>query len=325
MSKSKITAIGTYAPARRLTNADLERIVDTSDEWIVQRTGMKERRIAGEHEFTSDLCIEAVKNLAERYSGTLNDVDMILVATTTADYAFPSTAARVQAYFGWPHTGALDINATCAGLTYGLQLADALITAGTHQKVIVIAGETLSKVTDYTDRSTCVLFGDAAGALLVERDEAAPGFLATVQGTVGSGADVLYRTGLSAELNGQPLKGGGNMVQNGREVYKWAVRTVPEEFNVLLEKAGFSKDDLDWFVPHSANMRMIESICEKLPFPAERTLTSVEYYGNTSSVSIILALDEAVKAKKLSEGQTLVLFGFGGGLTYTGLLVRWGF
>ncbi|ASF28263.1 MULTISPECIES: beta-ketoacyl-ACP synthase III FabHB [Bacillus amyloliquefaciens group] len=325
MSKSKITAIGTYAPARRLTNADLERIVDTSDEWIVQRTGMKERRIAGEHEFTSDLCIEAVKNLAERYSGTLDDVDMILVATTTADYAFPSTAARVQAYFGWPHTGVLDINATCAGLTYGLQLADALITAGTHEKVIVIAGETLSKVTDYTDRSTCVLFGDAAGALLVERDEAAPGFLAAVQGTVGSGADVLYRTGLSAELNGQPLKGGGNMVQNGREVYKWAVRTVPEEFNVLLEKAGFSKDDLDWFVPHSANMRMIESICEKLPFPAERTLTSVEYYGNTSSVSIILALDEAVKAKKLSEGQTLVLFGFGGGLTYTGLLVRWGF
>lgn len=325
MSKSKITAIGTYVPERRLTNADLERIVDTSDEWIIQRTGMKERRIAGEHEFTSDLCIEAVKNLAERYSGTLDDIDMILVATTTADYAFPSTAARVQGYFGWPHTGALDINATCAGLVYGLQLADGLITAGSQKKIIVIAGETLSKVTDYTDRTTCVLFGDAAGALLVERDESSPGFLAAVQGTIGTGGDVLYRAGLRNDLNGEPLKGGGNMVQNGREVYKWAVRTVPEEFHALLEKAGFSKEDVDWFVPHSANMRMIESICEKIPFPADRTLTSVEYYGNTSSVSIILALDEGVKAGKLTEGETLVLFGFGGGLTYTGLLVKWGF
>lgn len=171
MSKAKITAIGTYAPSRRLTNADLEKIVDTSDEWIVQRTGMRERRIADEQQFTSDLCIEAVKDLKSRYEGTLDNVDMILVATTTSDYAFPSTACRVQEYFGWESTGALDINATCAGLTYGLHLANGLITSGLHQKILVIAGETLSKVTDYTDRTTCVLFGDAAGALLVERED----------------------------------------------------------------------------------------------------------------------------------------------------------
>lgn len=254
MSKAKITAIGTYAPSRRLTNADLEKIVDTSDEWIVQRTGMRERRIADEHQFTSDLCIEAVKNLKSRYKGTLDDVDMILVATTTSDYAFPSTACRVQEYFGWESTGALDINATCAGLTYGLHLANGLITSGLHQKILVIAGETLSKVTDYTDRTTCVLFGDAAGALLVERDEETPGFLASVQGTSGNGGDILYRAGLRNEINGVQLVGSGKMVQNGREVYKWAARTVPGEFERLLHKAGLSSDDLDWFVPHSANL-----------------------------------------------------------------------
>ncbi|MCY9375763.1 beta-ketoacyl-ACP synthase III FabHB [Bacillus sp. T17B1] len=324
MSKAKITAIGTYAPSRRLTNADLEKIVDTSDEWIVQRTGMRERRIADEHQFTSDLCIEAVKDLKSRYEGTLDDIDMILVATTTSDYAFPSTACRVQEYFGWESTGALDINATCAGLTYGLHLANGLISSGLHQKILVIAGETLSKVTDYTDRTTCVLFGDAAGALLVERDEKAPGFLASVQGTSGNGGDILYRAGLRNEQNGVQLAGSGKMVQNGREVYKWAARTVPREFERLLHQAGLTSGDLDWFVPHSANLRMIESICEKTPFPIEKTLTSVEYYGNTSSVSIILALDLAVKAGKLERDQTLMLFGFGGGLTYIGLLVKWG-
>ncbi|MEC2308791.1 beta-ketoacyl-ACP synthase III FabHB [Bacillus atrophaeus] len=325
MSKAKISAIGTYVPSKRLTNKDLEKIVDTSDEWIVQRTGMKERRIAGDHEFTSDLCIEAVKDLQRRYEGTLEDVDMILVATTTSDYAFPSTACRVQEYFGWEQTGALDINATCAGLTYGLHMANGLVTSGLHKKVIVIAGETLSKVTDYTDRTTCVLFGDAAGALLVEYDEQSPGFLASVQGTNGNGADVLYRTGLRMDLNGQKLEETGKMVQNGREVYKWAARTVPAEFHQLIHKADLRPEDLDWFVPHSANMRMIESICEKALFPTEKTLTSVEYFGNTSSVSIILALDLAVKAGKLKKDHTLVLFGFGGGLTYTGLLIRWGF
>lgn len=193
-----------------------------------------------------------------------------------------------------------------------------------HQKILVIAGETLSKVTDYTDRTTCVLFGDAAGALLVEQDEETPGFLASVQGTSGDGGDILYRAGLRNEINGVQLVGSGKMVQNGREVYKWAARTVPGEFERLLHKAGLSSDDLDWFVPHSANLRMIESICEKTPFPIEKTLTSVEHYGNTSSVSIVLALDLAVKAGKLKKDQIVLLFGFGGGLTYTGLLIKWG-
>ncbi|MFN2746991.1 ketoacyl-ACP synthase III [Bacillus sp. z60-18] len=324
LSKARISAIGSYVPKKRLTNEDLEKIVDTSDEWITQRTGMKERRLADEQEFTSDLCIQAIENLQNRYHGTLDDVDMIIVSTTTADYAFPSTACQIQEHFGWSDTGAVDVNATCAGLTYGLHMANGLITSGLHRKVLVVAGETLSKVTDYTDRSSCVLFGDGAGALLVEHDETAADFITFVQGTKGDGARHLYRTGLRSDLKGDPLAGEGKMVQNGREVYKWAVRTVPEGIHALLEQAEMSLENIDWFVPHSANLRMIESICEKSGIPIEKALTSVEWFGNTSSASIVLALDEAVKNGKLKTGDTLLLFGFGGGFTYTGLLVKWG-
>ncbi|GIN65861.1 MULTISPECIES: ketoacyl-ACP synthase III [Bacillus] len=324
LSKARISAIGAYVPEKRLTNEDLEKIVDTSDEWIVQRTGMKERRLASEWEFTSDLCIRAVEDLKNRYHGTLDDVDMIIVSTTTADYAFPSTACQIQEYFGWSDTGAVDVNATCAGLTYGLHIANGLITSGLHRKILVVAGETLSKVTDYTDRSSCVLFGDGAGALLVEREEKAPGFITFVQGTKGDGARHLYRTGLRSDLKGEKLLGAGKMVQNGREVYKWAARSIPEGIKKLLEQAKMDLGDIDWFVPHSANLRMIESICEKAGIPLEKALTSVEWFGNTSSASIVLALDLAVKNKKLKEGDTVLLYGFGGGFTYTGMLVKWG-
>ncbi|MCY7790081.1 ketoacyl-ACP synthase III [Bacillus haynesii] len=324
LSKARISAIGTYVPEKRMTNKDFEKIVDTSDEWIIQRTGMKERRIAGSHEFTSDLCIKAVEDLKNRYRGTLDDIDMIIVSTTTADYAFPSTACQVQEHFGWNEVGAVDVNATCAGLAYGLHIANGLITSGLHRKILVISGETLSKTTDYTDRTSCILFGDGAGALLVERDDKAPSFITFAQDTRGDGARHLYRTGLRSDLKGEPLSGEGKMVQNGREVYKWAVRSVPEGVKKLLTQAEMELKDIDWFVPHSANLRMIESICEKTGIPAEKALTSVEWFGNTSSASIVLALDEAVKNGKLKEGNTLILFGFGGGLTYTGLIVKWG-
>ncbi|MCM3135670.1 ketoacyl-ACP synthase III [Paenibacillus polysaccharolyticus] len=323
-SKSTITAMGTYVPDRILNNADLEKLVDTSDEWIVQRTGMRERRIAGKHEFVSDLATKAVEDMVRRYEVKITDVDMILFATSTPEYAFPSSASRVQANLGIPQTGVLDLNAACAGFTYGMQLADSLVTSGMYRKVLVIGAETLSKITDYTDRTTCVLFGDGAGAFLVERASDEGDFKSVISGTQGDGGMHLYKSGLSTEMHGQPLNAEGNLVQNGREVYKWAVRMVPEQLAELITRAEMSPEQIDWFVPHSANMRMIEAMCERGPIPLERTLTSMEYRGNTSAASIPLALQIAVDEGKLRHGQNVALFGFGGGLTYSGLVVRWG-
>ncbi len=294
-SKSRITTIGTYVPNQILSNNDLEKMVHTNDEWIVQRTGMKERRIANEDEYSSHLAIKAVENLCTTYKKNLEDIDCIIVATTTADYVFPSVACQIQQYFNIPHTLAFDLNATCAGFTYGLHVGNSLITSGSHQKVLVIATETLSKVTDYTDRTTCILFGDGAGAILLERDENKPSFIVAHMGTNGDGGIHLYRTNLSTTMNGTPLQTNEKIVQNGREVYKWAVRTVPYGIKELLHTANLQIDDIDWFIPHSANLRMIESICEKSKISIQKTLTSVEDMGNTSSVSIPLALDLARK------------------------------
>ncbi|MEK3785366.1 ketoacyl-ACP synthase III [Paenibacillus sp. FSL K6-1230] len=324
-SKAIITAIGAYVPERILSNTDLEKLVDTSDEWIVQRTGMRERRIAAEDEFVSDLATRAVEDLIRRYAVRVEDVDMIIVASSTTEFAFPSAASRVQANLRIPHTGVLDVNAACAGFTYGLQLANSLVTSGLHRKVLVVGAETLSKITDYTDRTTCVLFGDGAGAVLIEEaGQAEGGFLAAISGTNGEGGIHLYKSGLSTQMNGVPLQGNGALVQNGREVYKWAVRMVPEQLTAMIRQAGLLPEQIDWFVPHSANLRMIEAMCERGPIGLERTLTSVEYRGNTSAASIPLALQLAVDEGRLKQGQQLALLGFGGGLTYSGVIVRWG-
>lgn len=323
-SAARITGIGSYVPERILTNEDLEKLVDTNDEWIVQRTGIRERRIAAEEEFTSHLCIRAVEDLAASYKGTLDDVEMVIVATTTPDYPYPSVACLVQNHFGLQQAGALDINATCAGFAYGLHLANGLITAGLHRKILVIAGETMSKVTNYADRNTCILFGDGAGAALVEYDADSPSFEGAVLGSEGSGGKHVYRSGLAASIEGMPLEGEGKIYQNGREVYKWAVRTVPEGITRLLEASAVGIDEVDWFVPHSANLKMIESICEKTNIPVQKTLTSAEYYGNTSSATIPLSLQLAQRNGTLKYGDRLILFGFGAGLTYAGLLLRWG-
>ncbi|MGG1571997.1 ketoacyl-ACP synthase III [Fictibacillus sp. NRS-1165] len=322
-SKARLTAIGTYVPEKVLTNEDLQKLVDTSDEWIVQRTGMKERRVAGEHEFASTLAIKAVQELTERYSKGLDDVDAILVSTTTPDFVFPSVACQIQDFFGIPHTLAYDFNATCAGFTYGLHMANSLITSGLHNKILVVAAETLTKATDYTDRSTCILFGDGAAAVLIERDEEHHSFLSAHYGTNGDGGRHVYRTNFSTSMKGWEMEKTDKMVQNGREVYKWAVRTIPEGIHKLIDQAAMKLDDVDWFVPHSANLRMIESICEKAGFPEEKMLTSVEFCGNTSSVSIPLAMDLAIKKGKLNDGDILLLYGFGGGLTHAGQLLRW--
>nr|WP_309865822.1 ketoacyl-ACP synthase III [Desmospora profundinema] len=323
-SKATITALGTYTPERVVDNDYFESIVDTSDEWIVQRTGIRERRFAGEQEFTSDLCVAATEQLMRQYNQSVDDVDMIIVSTTTPDYAFPSVASRVQARLGIPHTGAIDLNATCAGFVYGLCMANALITAGMNRKVLVIGAETLTKATDYKDRTSCILFGDGAGAALVEYTEDAPGFLSTYIGpTQGEGGIHLYRTRHSAQMDGQPLTDHGLMVQNGREVYRWAVKTVPSGMHAVTQQAGLPLSDVDWFIPHSANARMIETICEKSGFPLEKTLMSLEKYGNTSSATIPLALEIGIREEKVQEGDTLLLYGFGGGLVHAGVLMKW--
>lgn len=301
----------------------MEELVDTNDEWIIQRTGIKERRIASETEFTSDISIKAVENLKERYNKSLEDVDMIIVCTMTPDFKTPSVSALVQAKLGIKNTGAIDLNAACSGFAYGLHMANGLITSGLNKKILVIGAETFSKILDYSDRSTCILFGDGGGAVLVEYDQEKPSFIESHMGTNGELAHNLYCTDLSTQMFGNELAVNGFVNQNGREVYKWAVNTVPKGMTALLEKAGFTNDQVDWFVPHSANLRIIESICNRNGLPLERTIYSLEYYGNTSAASIPLSLDKGIREGKIKPGDKLLLYGFGGGLTHAGMLINW--
>ncbi|WP_442603396.1 ketoacyl-ACP synthase III [Paenibacillus sp. KN14-4R] len=324
LSHAHITAIGSYVPERKLTNADLEQLVDTNDEWIVKRTGMHERRIAREDEFTSHLAIAAVEHMIAAFQTDLSNVDLILVATHTPDLPFPSVACQLQAHFNIPHTGALDLNATCAGFPYAIHLANGLIAGGAHRKILVVAADTMSKITDYTDRSTCILFGDGAGAVIIESKPEPKAFLGSRLGTDGTGGIHVYRTGLADTLNGQSLEGNSKLVQNGREVYRFAVTQIPQGIKELTEAAGVSIDDIDWFIPHSANLRIIEAMNERTGISREKTLISLDYFGNTSAASIPLALDLGVKSGQVKPGDLLLLYGFGGGLTHCGLLVRWG-
>jgi len=319
-----VSAIGTYAPVAVRSNADLSKMVETSDEWIVRRTGIRERRIARPDEYTSDLCEMAVRDLLRRSGLSPADIEMVIVGTTTPDYPFPSVAALIQDRLGMTRAGALDIQATCAGFAYGLHLANGLVSSGVHDRVLVVAGETLSKVLDASDRATVVLFGDGAGAALVE--PSTPSAIhATMVGADGSGAPNLYRTGLSTRIAGPTgaTQKPGLVRQNGREVFRWAVETVSASVCQLLSRAGMTPDQLDWFVPHSANMRITEAVCERTGIPLERTLSSIECFGNTSAASIPLALTLAMDQGKLHPGNTVLLYGFGGGLVHGGAVMDW--
>jgi len=324
ISKARITALGAYVPPKKLTNFDLEKQVDTSNEWIIQRTGIMERRITEKNVYASDLAQKAVKDLEQNYKKSLANLDLIVVATITPDFLTPSVAAVVQGALGLKNTvGVLDINAACAGFVYGLYIANAFITAGQNEKVLVISAEVLSKITDYTDRNTCILFGDGAAAMLVERDEENPGFFSCFYGADGTLATKLYCTNLSPHFKGTKLEKQRFLWQDGRAVYSYIIKTIPRGMKELLKRAGMSKDDLNWFVPHSANMRMIQSICEKMHFPMQKTLTSLEQLGNTSSTSIPLAIWLAEKQGKLKKGDKLALYGFGGGLNHAGIIIEW--
>ncbi|WP_282941379.1 ketoacyl-ACP synthase III [Paenibacillus sp. RC67] len=325
IQKARITAIGTYVPEKRLTNHDLERMVETSDEWIVQRTGIRERRISEPKQYTSDLCVAAVSNLMHRYGKSVTDVDFIIVATSTPDFPFPSTASIIQDQLGISSaTGAIDISAACAGFVYGLHMANGLIAAGLHRKVLVIGAETLTKITDYTDRTTCVLFGDGAGAVLVEKEEGElpSSFLSTHLSTEGSGGTHIYQTRIANQWNGVELIDKQLLVQNGREVFKWVVRTVPDGMQQVLQKAQMELEQVDWFIPHSANLRIIEPLCERSGVPMEKALYSLVHFGNTSAATIPLALDLGLREGKVHNGDSALIYGFGAGLVQAGMVIR---
>ncbi|MBK8192288.1 MAG: ketoacyl-ACP synthase III [Lewinellaceae bacterium] len=320
--EAKITALGTYVPERIVDNHYFESMIETNDEWIVSRTGIHTRRFAAEDEYTSHLCIAAAKNLVETYNVVLDDVDFILVGTVTPDQTMPSMATQIQDYFGIKHAGALDISAACAGFAYGIVLAKGLIAGGTHRKILVFGAETLSKFTDFTDRTSCILFGDGAGVVLVE---AAPkgNILGVVTGSQGDCGKELYLTNTHKQINGVDVIVDNKIHQNGRAVFKWAINTVAEQMPILAERSNLKMSDIDWFIPHSANLRIIEALCAQTGFPLEKTLESITLYANTSSASIPLALQRGLREGKVKKGDRLLMIGFGGGLVYAGVVVEW--
>ena len=320
--EAKLTAIGIFAPEKVIDNHYFEKIVDTNDEWIRSRTGIITRHYAGEDEFTSKKKKKAIENMAAEYHLQLDDVDFILVATVTHDQIMPSMACQLQYRLNMPKAAALDISAACGGFAYGLVLAKGLINSGMYRKILVVGAETLSKVTDFTDRTSCILFGDGAGVVLIEAAEKG-NIGASVAGADGSGGQDLYLSTQNTWINGEEIKANNKIVQNGRKVFKWAVSQMALQFNILLEKEGLSVEDIDWFVPHSANMRIIEAICKQVGLPIEKTLESLSTYGNTSSASIPLALYEGLRAGKVKKGDRVMMLGFGGGLTYAGAIVQW--
>jgi 3-oxoacyl-[acyl-carrier-protein] synthase-3 len=312
-----------YVPSGVLTNADFEKLVETSDEWIVQRTGIRERRRVADHEYVSDLCIAAVEDLLRAFPAVdVAQVEYVIVATTTPDYVYPSVAALLQDRLGIPRSaGALDISAACAGFCSALNLASALIASGQTRNVLVVTGEALTRSVDYTDRATCILFGDGAAAMFVEYDEAST-LAGMDSGSDGSAGPALYRTATRRDIDGVRDES-GLLRQQGRDVYRWVLENIPQSIERILDRAGTQLSEIDWFIPHSANMRMIEALCKRIDFPRERTLTSLEYFGNTSAVSIPLALIPAVREGIVKRGDRILLVGFGGGLVSAGAVLTW--
>jgi len=320
--ESKITAIAVYTPANRITNEYFEQFIETNNEWIISRTGIKERRFADKDEFTSDLCVTAAKNLLAENPGTsFDDVDFILVATTSADQVMPSMASQIQNRLNIQNCGCLDIMAACAGFVYGLILAKGMIASGTHKKVLVFGAEALSKFTDFHDRTSCILFGDGAGVALVEPSEKSKIFKA-VTGSDGSHGKDLYLSQHASVINGEAIEPNGKIHQNGKVVFKWAIQTVSVKVKELLAKNSLTLDDLDWIILHSANMRIIEGVAAEIGAPMDKMLSSIEYFGNTSSASIPLAWNIAKNAGKIKPGDKILMLGFGGGLTFAGVIIE---
>jgi 3-oxoacyl-[acyl-carrier-protein] synthase-3 len=318
---------GKALPERVLTNDDLSQMVDTSDEWIRERTGILERRIAGESDTTGSLAIESARRALERAAFDPVDLDLIIVPTMTPDHLFPATACLVQDALGAPRAAAFDLSAGCTGFIYGLSIAAQGISTGAYDHALVIGAETISRIIDWTDRRTCVLFGDGAGAVLLGVSNAPGGILATSLGADGSGADLLI---LPAGGSRHPVTPGTTshgmhyLQMDGRKVFRFATRIVPQAIRDVLDRAGLDLNHLELVIPHQANRRIIEASAQRLGLPTERFFTNLAYYGNTSTASIPIALCEALEAGLVQAGDHLVLVGFGAGLTWGAAVLEWG-
>ncbi|PCI56225.1 MAG: 3-oxoacyl-ACP synthase [Alphaproteobacteria bacterium] len=321
-TRSHILSTGSYLPEKIMTNHDLSKIVETSDEWIFQRSGIKSRRIAADNQSTSDMAVEAAKAAMQRADIQASDIDGIIVATTTPDQTFPSVAVRVQAALGVPVCIAFDVQAVCSGFIYALSVADNFIKVGQLKRVLVIGADKMSSILDWSDRTTCVLFGDGAGAVILDAYEGAgngddTGILSTHLYANGTMRDLLYTDG-GVSTTGES----GHIVMQGRDVFKHAVRLMADAVNAALDANNLSADQIDWLVPHQANLRIIESTAKKLSMPMERVIVSVETHGNTSAASIPLAFDGAVREGKIKKGDLVLFEALGGGLTWGSALLR---
>ncbi|KAA3646089.1 MAG: ketoacyl-ACP synthase III [Proteobacteria bacterium] len=319
---SKITTTGSALPAKILTNADLEKMVDTDDQWIQDRTGIKQRHVVVAGETTSTLATQAAKQALQRADMTAAELDLIVVGTTTPDLVFPSTACLVQKALGCPGITAFDVNAACSGSIYALGVADKFIQSGQHKKVLVIGAETLTRMVDWTDRATCVLFGDGASAIILE-PSSEPGILSTHLHADGSHDDLLNATvGVSSGLKNEP-NGGLKIRMKGNEVFKTAVRTLGKIVTQTLKANNMKKSDVDWLIPHQANLRIIAATAKKLNMDMDQVIVTVDKHGNTSAASVGLALDEAVTSGKIKRGEILLLEAFGGGFTWGSALIKY--
>lgn len=322
-----IVGWGMSVPKRIMTNDDWAQLVETSDEWIRSRTGIVERRVAGEGETTLTLSLEAGRNALEVSKLSPAQLDLIIVATVTPEHAFPATACLVQDGLGAVNAGAFDLSAGCSGFIYGLSLAADSIRAGSYQHVLVIGAETLSRVVDWTDRHTCVLFGDGAGAVVVSASEMPGGILSSALGSDGSGGDhlILPAGGSKFPASHETIDKGLHYARmNGREVFRFATRSMDRAARLACAKADLSLDDMELFVPHQANIRIIQSAARSLMLDNDRVFSNIDRYGNTSAASIPIALCEAIKAGRIHRNDHLMLVGFGAGLTWGATVVQWG-
>jgi 3-oxoacyl-[acyl-carrier-protein] synthase-3 len=317
MKYSRIAGTGSYLPIKVLTNADLEAMVDTTDEWIVSRTGIRQRHIAAEGEFTSDLSVQAARRALVSAGIEASEIDLIIVATTTPDRVFPSTACLVQDKLGISNCPAFDIQAVCSGFVYALATADNFIKSGGAKCVLVVGAETMSRITDWTDRSNCILWGDGAGAVILKASDE-QGILSTHLHADGSYANLLnVPSGVSKK------EGSKTVYMEGNSVFKVAVNTLDAIVDETLEANGLQKSDVDWLVPHQANIRILQSTAKKLGMGMDRVVVTVDVHGNTSAASIPLALDVAVRDGRIKRGETILMEAFGGGFTWGSVLMKY--
>ncbi|MGH8106346.1 MAG: beta-ketoacyl-ACP synthase III [Arenimonas sp.] len=320
---SRIAGTGSYLPEKILTNADLEKMVDTDDQWIRERTGIEERHIAAAGETTSQMGFIAAQRAMEAAGVTAADLDLIILGTTTPDFIFPSSACLIQEKLGALGIPAFDVNAACSGFLFALSVADKFIKSGTVKTALVVGSETLTRMVDWTDRKTCVLFGDGAGAVVLKAD-AETGILSTHLHADGSKKHLLYNpVGVSHGFNLDEPNAGVRVMMAGNDVFKYAVKALDSVVEETLLANGIDKSELDWLIPHQANLRIIEATAKRLQMPMDRVIVTVNKHGNTSSGSVPLALDAAVRSGRVQRGQLILLEAFGGGFTWGSALLRY--